>query len=154
MDGKNNQQVQSDRLLFFGILLLLVGLISGLFIPVMTNPRMGLSAHLEGMMNGMLLVIVGLIWNKLIVNKRYLFFSYWLLLYASFANYIAVTIAAITGAGKMMPISGGKDGPPIIESLISFLLISLSLAMIFACVIILIGLRRYISGHSEKKISS
>ena len=105
---------------------------------------MGLSAHLEGVMNGMFLVILSLIWNRLVINDRWLSYTFWLTLYGSFANYVAVTIAAITGAGKMMPIAGGKEGTTAVEGLISFLLITLALAMIFVCVVVLTGLYRNI----------
>ncbi|MFN6943762.1 MAG: hydrogenase [Cytophagaceae bacterium] len=135
---------QSDWLLFLGVLLFLLGLLIGLFIPLMTNPRMGLTAHLEGVMNGMFLVILGLIWSRLIINDRWLTYTFWLTLYGSFANFVAVTIAAITGAGKMMPIAGGKEGTPVAEGLISFLLITLAFAMIFVCGIVLTGLYRNI----------
>ncbi len=107
---------------------------------MMVNPRMGLTAHLEGVMNGMFIVILGLIWNRLIINDKWLSYTFWLTLYGSFANFVAVTIAALTGAGKMMPIAGGKEGPTVIEAIISFLLITLALAMIFVCVVVLTGL--------------
>jgi hydroxylaminobenzene mutase len=110
----------------------------------MTNPRMGLSAHLEGIMNGMFLVTLGLIWNKLILKDKWLTTAFWLTIYGSFANFVAVTIAAITGAGKMMPIAGGIEGTSFVEGLISFLLISLALAMIIVCIIVLTGLVRLI----------
>jgi (hydroxyamino)benzene mutase len=103
---------------------------------------MGLTAHLEGVMNGMFLVILGLIWNRLVINDRWLSITFCLILYCSFANFVAVTIAAITGAGKMMPIAGGKAGTPVVEGLISFLLITLAFAMIFVCVVVLTGLYR------------
>jgi hydroxylaminobenzene mutase len=147
---KNNTKSKqyADWLLFLGILLFLLGLLIGLFIPLMTNPRMGLSAHLEGTMNGMFLVILGLIWGKLVLQEKWLTTAFWLTIYGSFANFVAVTIAAITGAGKMMPIAGGKEGYSVIEGLISFLLISLSLAMITVCIIILSGLYRHIKQSS------
>lgn len=130
----------ADLLLFLGILLFLFGLLIGLFIPLMTNPRMGLSAHLEGTMNGMFLVILGLIWHKLLLKEKWLTTAFWLSMYGSFANFSAVTLSAITGAGKMMPIAGGKEGNPVVEVLISSLLISLSLAMLVVCIIVLAGL--------------
>ncbi len=133
---------QSDLLMFLGILLFLLGLLIGLFIPVMTNPRMGLTAHLEGVMNGMFLVILGLIWHKLIITERWLSYTFWLTIYGSFANFVAVTIAAITGAGEMMPIAGGKKGTIFMEGLISFLLVTLTVAIVFVCVVVLIGLYR------------
>ncbi|KAF0128400.1 MAG: putative hydroxylaminobenzene mutase [Bacteroidetes bacterium] len=142
MKYTKSKRLQSNRLLFLGVLLILLGLFIGLFIPMMTNPRMGLTAHLEGVMNGMLLVILGLIWNRIILNDRWLTYTFWLTLYGSFANFVAVFIAALTGAGKMMPIAGGKEGTAVIEGLISFLLITLALAMIFVCIVILTGLYR------------
>jgi len=151
MEDTRHKKWQSDRLLFFGVLLFLFGLLIGLFIPMMTNPRMGLSAHLEGIMNGMLLVILGLIWNKLVLNDKWLTTAFWLTLYGSFANFVAVSIAAITGAGKMMPIAGGKEGASVVEGLISFLLITLALAMVFVCLIVLKGLLRYIKQPADIK---
>lgn len=151
MENKRNKKWQSDRLLFLGFLLFLFGLLIGLFIPMMTNSRMGLSAHLEGIMNGMFLVILGLIWNKLVLNDKWLTCVFWLTLYGSFANFVAVSVAAITGAGKMMPIAGGKEGTAVIEGLISFLLVSLALAMIFVCLTILTGLLRYLKQPSDTK---
>jgi hydroxylaminobenzene mutase len=139
----------ADRLLFLGVLLFLFGLLIGLFIPLMTNPRMGLSAHLEGTLNGMFLAILGLIWSKIVVKDKWLTFTFWLTLYGSFANFVAVTIAAATGAGKMMPLAGGKEGTTTMEAVISFLLISLSLAMVAVCIIVLTGLYRYIKSHRE-----
>jgi len=107
---------------------------------MLANPRMGLSSHLEGVMNGMLLMVLGLIWPKLSLSVKALKAAYLLTMYGSFANFAAVLIGAITGAGEMMPMAGGKEGTPIQEILISFLLISLSLAMVAVCVLLLVGL--------------
>ena len=151
MENTRNKKWQSDRLLFLGFLLFLFGLLIGLFIPMMTNSRMGLSAHLEGIMNGLFLVILGLIWNKLVLNDKWLTSVFWLTLYGSFANFVAVSVAAITGAGKLMPLAGGKEGTAVIEGLISFLLVSLALTMIFVCLSILTGLLRYLKQPSDIK---
>lgn len=144
MENKRHIIVQSRQLLFLGVLLFLFGLIDGLFIPMMTNPRMGLAAHLEGTMNGMFLVILGLIWHAVLVQKKWLTFTFWLTVYGSFANFTAVFLGALTGAGKLMPIAGGKESTSVYEGIISFLLISLSLAMVFVCVVVLTGLYRHI----------
>lgn len=42
-----------------------LGLLTGFVIPVMRNPRMGLASHLEAVMNGMFLILLGLLWHKL-----------------------------------------------------------------------------------------
>lgn len=137
------KKLQSNRLLFFGVLLFFLGLLVGLFIPLMANPRMGISTHLEGVMNGIFLVVLGLIWTKIEVSFSWLKAAYWLTLYGSFANFTAVFIAAITGSGKMMPIAGGQEGSAFIEGIVSFLLISLALAMLTVCIIVLSGLYRH-----------
>ncbi|OFZ11406.1 MAG: hydrogenase [Bacteroidetes bacterium RIFCSPHIGHO2_02_FULL_44_7] len=151
MENTHLLKWQADRLLLLGILLFLLGLIVALLIPMMNNPRMGVSAHLEGTMNGMFLLILGLIWIKVSVNGRWLKTAFWLTIYGSFANFLAVSLGAFTGAGKMMPIAGGKEGTTLIEGLISFLLISLTLAMLVVCCIVLTGLYRYMRHSAEAK---
>lgn len=131
---------QSEKLIFLGVLLFFLGLVAGLFIPMMANPRMGLSTHLEGIMNGLFLCVLGLIWNRLNLPDRWIYLGFWLALYGTFANFLAVLISAITGAGKLMPIAGGKDGDPFIESIISTLLITLTVSMLTVCLIVLAGL--------------
>ena len=42
-----SQTLHADRLLFFGMLLFLFGLLVGLAIPALANPRMGLASHLD-----------------------------------------------------------------------------------------------------------
>jgi len=51
----------AHRLLQFGYGLFLLGLLTGLGIPLLANPRMGLSSHLEGVMNGIFLIGLGLV---------------------------------------------------------------------------------------------
>src|SRR6185437_555540 len=52
------------RLLWHGIALFLIGLLTGLAQQHFTNIRMALAAHLEGVMNGTFLLAVGAIWNE------------------------------------------------------------------------------------------
>ena len=140
MENPAARKQQSDKLIFCGILLFFLGLVTGLFIPMMANPRMGLSTHLEGIMNGIFLCVLGLIWNRLNLADRWIYFGFWLALFGSFANFFAVLIAAISGAGRLMPIAGGKEGAPLIESIISTLLITLTVSMLTVCIIVLAGL--------------
>ncbi|MCF1715283.1 hypothetical protein L0U88_11655 [Flavihumibacter sp. RY-1] len=131
---------KSAQLIFWGMVLFFLGLITGLLIPAMTNQRMGLSAHLEGILNGLFLMLLGLIWPKIKCPSRMLNLIYLLVLYAGFANFAAVLLAGFTGAGKMMPIAGGAKGAPALELVISFLLVSLTIAIIAAAVLLLYGL--------------
>ena len=149
MENSSLQQKHSDNLIFSGVLLFLLGLIVGLLVPLFANPRMGLSSHLEGVLNGILLIVLGLIWNKLALSNRWLNLSYWLALYGTFMNWLGILVAAVFNAGKMLNIAAnGKEGSPIAEGFVAFSLLSLTMAMLVICVTVLIGLRR-----SRKHIS-
>lgn len=134
---------QSDRLIFLGIFLFLLGLIVGLILPLVANPRMGLSSHLEGIMNGMFLVILGLIWPRVNLSKKWMTFTFWLAVYGTFANWFGMLIASIFNAGGQLTIAAqGQQGSDPAEFIVNFLLITLTLAMLIICIAILFGLWR------------
>ena len=143
MKTAGTKKRQSDKLIYFGIILFFIGLIIGLIVPVFANPRMGVSSHIEGVFNGMFLIILGLIWNKVDLSKRWLKISFWAAVYGTFTNCIGILIAAIFNAGKMLGIAAnGQEGTPVVEGIVTFSLISLSIAMLVVCVTVIIGLRR------------
>lgn len=144
------QEKQARRLILLGLILFLCGLATGLAVQQMKNPRMALAAHMEGLMNGMFLMVIGLIWNKLVLSKGWLNTIFWLALYGTFANLAAVLISAMTGAGKMMPLAGGQDGKNGTETLITILLISLSLAMLLVTIVIITGFYRYMQRNKAE----
>ncbi len=133
----------AHRLLQFGVILFLLGLLTGFAIPAMNSSRLGLSGHLEGVMNGMFLILVGLVWDKLRLSQRSFKSTFYALIFGTYVNWITVVLAAIWGAGgEMMPIAGGVlQGTSLQELLIKFGLISLSLAMVYACIMLIIGLK-------------
>ena len=63
-------KANNRRLMWHGMFLFLLGLITGLVEQRFTNIRMGLSAHLEGVMNGIFLVALGAIWNRVRLPRR------------------------------------------------------------------------------------
>jgi hydroxylaminobenzene mutase len=132
-----------DRVLMrAGVLLFLVGLLTGFAIPLLQVPRLGLSSHLEGVMNGMLLMILGLMWPRLALPAWAGTAAFWAALYGTFANWAAVLLGAMWGAAAMMPIAGqGATSTPVAEAIVAALLVSLALAMILVCVLVLWGLR-------------
>lgn len=137
-----SQERTARRLLQLGVTLFLLGLLVGLAIPALANPRMGLASHLEGVMNGLSLIALGLMWGKLHLSARLLGATFWLAAFGTFANLLATFLAAAWGAGRMMPIAGqGQVGGAGQEIVISGLLVALSIAMIAVCVLVLLGLR-------------
>ncbi len=133
---------RSHRLLQLGILLLLLGLLVGFAVPSLANPRMGLASHLEGIMNGLFLLVLGLVWPRLTLPGKASTTLFWLAFYATFANWAATLLAAFWGAGRSMPLAAGAlRGSAAQELIIDALLISLALGMVGVCVLTLWGLR-------------
>ena len=52
------------RLIWHGMFLFSLGLLTGFMETKFTNPRMGLAAHLEGVMNGTFLIALGAVWME------------------------------------------------------------------------------------------
>jgi len=131
------------HLLQMGVLLFLLGLLTGFLVPSLSNPRMGLASHLEGVMNGLFLMGLGLAWPYLTLTRVLQRVLLYLVLFGTFANWLVTLLAAWWGAGSMMTIaSKGLSGTPVQELLIGLLLLSLSAAMILASGLLLYGLRR------------
>ncbi|GJM10593.1 MAG: hydrogenase [Lysobacteraceae bacterium] len=134
----------SQRLLTAGMLLFLLGLFSGLVIAEMPNSRMGLAAHLEGVMNGMFLIAAGLAWKRMSLTTFQEKLVYWLLLYGSYANFALIQSASVLGTSEMTPIAGeGYTGSAMAELLVNTGLVSVALTMITAVILMLVGLVRY-----------
>jgi hydroxylaminobenzene mutase len=133
-----------DRLLIqAGVALFLLGLLTGFLAPVLAVPRLGLASHLEGVMNGLFLIAMGLLWDRLTLSRRAASFAFFAALYGTFANWLATFLSAMWGAGAMMPLAGGgATASPLAEGIVSALLISLSLAMVLVCILVLWGLRK------------
>jgi len=133
----------SDLLIFAGVLLFLLGLIIGVLAPALANPRMGVSSHIEGVMNGIFLIVLGLIWQRLILSEKWLKITFWMAVYGTFANFLGILFAATFNAGKMLGImANGKEGSPIAAGIVNFCLISLTCAMLVVSLTLLFGLGR------------
>ncbi|MCA9285553.1 MAG: hypothetical protein KDA22_10075 [Phycisphaerales bacterium] len=131
------------RLIWHGMFLFLLGLLTGFIELQFTNPRMGLAAHLEGVMNGTFLVAVGAIWTEVALPKPAKTATYWLLLYGTYMNWAVTTLAAIMGTAALSPISAaGHSGLPWQESLVTAGFMSVGVAIVAAAVLLLVGLRR------------
>jgi hydroxylaminobenzene mutase len=141
MENSTFKKQQSNRLIYLGVLLFLLGLITGLAAQLFANPRMGVSSHIEGVLNGMFLIVLGLIWNKISLSDNWLKITFWLAIYGTFMNWFGILIAAIFNAGKNLGImANGQEGSPVAEGFVGFSLISLSVAMVVICITILVGL--------------
>ncbi len=131
------------RLLWHGMFLFLIGLLTGLAEQRFHNPRMGLAAHLEGVMNGTFLVVLGAIWMDVQLSPRLKTATYWSALYGTYVNWAVTLLAASLGTAAMSPITAaGHSAQPWQESLVTLGFVSVGIAMIAASILTLWGLRR------------
>ena len=131
------------RLLWNGMFLFLLGLVVGLVEQKLTNPRMGLAAHLEGVMNGTFLIALGAIWGEIRLSSRLTMAVFWTALYGTYVNWAVTTLAAIFGTGAMSPITAaGRSAKHWQEAFVTFGFVSVGLAIIACSVLALWGLRQ------------
>ena len=133
-----------DLLFALGLILFLLGLLTGLAVPVLKNPRMGVASHMVGMTNGPFLIVVGLLWPYLDLSHAWQVVTVVLLAYSSYANWLATQLGALWGAGrKFAPgATGDHHASAVKERIVDFLLVSLAPLIIAATVILLVGVLR------------
>jgi len=128
--------------MWHGMFLFLLGLITGALEQRFTNVRMGLAAHLEGVMNGSFLLVLGAIWTHVQLPRRAKEAAYWTALYGTYVNWLFTTLAAVLGTAALSPISAaGHTGKPWQESLVTAGFLSVGLAIIACSLLLLWGLR-------------
>ena len=130
------------RMCWFGVLLILLGLATGAFIPMFDNARQGLSAHTAGVQNGIVLTVLGLLWRHLHLASRLERLAAVASVFSLYAIWIALVLAAVFGTSRSTPIAGtGYQGEAWQEALVSALFGVGSGALIVAILCVLWGLR-------------
>ena len=133
----------SRQLCWHGALLFMLGLLIGGLVATFANPRMGLSAHLAAVQNGMFLLIAGLLWPRLQLEAGRERAARVVGIASMYAISSALLLSAAFGTSGATPIAGaGFAGAQWQEWLVTGLLYSGSAAIIFATALILHGLRR------------
>ena len=89
--------------MWHGMFLFLLGLFTGFAETHFANVRMGLAAHLEGVMNGIFLLALGAAWNELRLGPAPKSATFWLALYGTYMNWFFVVLAAAFGTGALSP---------------------------------------------------
>jgi hydroxylaminobenzene mutase len=130
------------RLCRHGALLFVLGLVNGGLVSVLTNSRMGLSAHLAGVQNGMVLLIFGLVWQRLSLSRRALRVAEQSSIFSLYAIWGALLLAAVFGTSRATPIAGaGFEGALWQEALVAVLLYAGSAGIIVGAGLVFWGLR-------------
>jgi len=130
------------RLMWHGMFLFLLGLITGFLEQHFANVRMGLAAHLEGVMNGIFLLALGAAWSAVRLRPAIKATAYWTALYGTYVNWVFTTLAAILGTGALSPITApGRIAKPWQETLVTAGFMSVGIVIVISTILILWGLR-------------
>jgi len=131
------------RLMWHGMCLFLIGLLTGFVEPQFANTRMGLAAHIEGVMNGTFLVALGAVWNEVRLTPAKKAIAYWVALYGTYGNWLVTVLAAVFGTVSLSPITGAAHrAQPWQESFVGTAFPTVGIAIVLSTVLVLWGLRR------------
>lgn len=130
------------RIIRHGFILILLALLAGFAVPAMKVPRLGLSAHTIGLISGLLIIAVGLVWERLRLGDKFKQILNWMWLVVAYGNWLGTLLAAIAGGSQLMPIAGNNAVPePAIEAIITLIIGIVSLLSIAALLLTIWGLR-------------
>jgi len=128
--------------MFHGMFLFVLGLLTGFAEQHFANVRMGLAAHLEGLMNGTFLIALGAIWTHVRLSPVTKTIAFWTGLYGAYVNWIITLLAAVVGTGALSPITAaGRIGQPWQENLVTIGFMSVGVTIVASSVLALVGLR-------------
>src|SRR5205807_8047161 len=135
-------KTQKRRLMWHGMLLFLLGLITELLEQRFTNVRMGVSAQLAGVMNGILLLALGAAWNEVRLPHSVQVTAYYTALYGTYVNWLVTSIAAAFGTAANSPITAaGNSGQPWHGSFVATRFLTVARAIVATSILVLWGLR-------------
>ncbi len=114
--------MHGKKLILWGMILFFIGLLEGAAIPYFQNPRMALSAHLAAVQSGMALVIFGIVWAMLNLRDTWSKLACYSAISGMYVVWIAITLGAILGASKALPIAGsGYSATPTGEAVVQII---------------------------------
>jgi len=132
----------SNVLCFTGVLLFVLGLVTGFAIPAFRSPRIGLSAHLTGVQCGTALIAFGFLWPKLAFWPGWsaaLAHVAWISFYVL---WVGLVLGAVWGTGRTLPIAGaGFEAPKWQENAAKAFVAAGSLGCLFALAAVLVQWR-------------
>ena len=115
---------RGQGLIRWGTVLLLLSVFSGFVIPLVSDPILGLAAHIQGLLNAFMIILVGLIWSRMEIGEMGSVIVYWGLI---IPGYVTLTVMVICTfleiGGTAFPIvGGGHTGTPFQERVINIIM--------------------------------
>jgi hydroxylaminobenzene mutase len=141
MATEDRRTQESNRLIRVGMTLFLFALVVGLVVPVFAVPRLGLSVHLLGLMQGTFLIALGVVWPRIDLTQVWSRVASWLIIYGCVAAWTSNVLAASWGGSAMLPLASGQARSSAVhDAVITVGLRSSAVALVAATLLILWGL--------------
>jgi hydroxylaminobenzene mutase len=138
---------RTHGLFLHGMVLVVAGLLMGMVVQSVANPRLGLSAHTGTLMNGVLVIAMGAFWPRLVLSSGLETAAYWLVVDGSYVSSGALFLASVFGTSLTTPLHGaGHTGTPWQEALVGAGLVVGGVAVFAGCGLALWGLARRARG--------
>ena len=132
------------QLVWHGVVLALLGSLSGFAPMVVANPRMGLAAHLGGIMNALLLLALAAVWSAVTLTPKRDLRATRLLFIGAYGNWAITLLASMTGAREFAPLAGaGHGASPAIEKATLLLITLAALCTLAGLGMVLFGLSKH-----------
>ena len=134
---------QGHRMLQVGVALFVFSGLEGFVVHSLPVPALGRSVHTLSAEQGIITLILGLLWPRLNLGTPTSRIAFWTFLYSSFATLIPFILAAIWGAGSTtIPLAAGSaQGSGFQEAIIKVVLYSAALPFFISMGLVLWGLR-------------
>ena len=125
-----------------GFVLFTLSLLTGLAVPAFLNQKMAVAAHVTGILNALVLVVLGLSWGLLAVGPVQARFTRIAFVGGTFANWGTSCLAAAWGTSRLTPLSGaGYSATPWKEAVVQVLQVSLTLVILAGALSVVYALR-------------
>jgi (hydroxyamino)benzene mutase len=135
---------EARQILFHGGVMTVLSLLSGFTTFFALAPRIALSSHTVGLMQGAMLIAIAGAWHLLDTSPKYLKIIKYTLLVGFYTNWISLQLSALWSAGKSsFPISGESmsDVAAPWQNITVKVLGFLSLLIIVSAILIVLGAR-------------
>jgi hypothetical protein len=140
-DDRSLKDADARLLAGAGVILLAASLINGFLIAAMPLQRLGLSAHLMGLMGSIALIGLSAGWSVLGLSRPISRVAAIAAVYGFCGGWFVYFFAAATGTGGMFPIASGQTrGDSLLEAITTGGLLSVAMALFTWCGIALRGL--------------
>jgi hydroxylaminobenzene mutase len=106
------------RLLRHGFALYTLGLLTGLVAYSLANPRMGVAAHVEGVVNAIFLIVLAVAWPRVGLRGRAATWASGTGLVGAYANWCVPLFSAIAGASQPKLAGTGFEASPWAETVL------------------------------------